>query len=194
MARRKDHTREELTQLAIEAGTSLVTQRGPDALTARNVAQEIGYTAGTLYNIFENIDALAAAINIQSMERFSNKIHAIIQNNADAPTRLHKISQAYLDFNQSEPQLWSLLFATPIEHKSEAYSYAVHQIFDQVTEVMQPLSENPTEARQKAKVLWATLHGVCLLDQSRKLNVGEEDSPETLINSYLDQLLNTHRL
>ena len=65
MARRKDHTREELTQLAIKAGRELVVEKGSAALTARNVAQAIGYTPGTLYNVFENIDALVAAINIE---------------------------------------------------------------------------------------------------------------------------------
>ena len=71
MPRRKDHTRKELTALAIEGGRKIVIEKGPGALTARSVAKEIGYTAGTLYNLFANIDELTAAINIGSMDAFA---------------------------------------------------------------------------------------------------------------------------
>lgn len=191
MARRKDHTREELTQLATEAGRTLVAEKGPSALTARNVAKQIGYTPGTLYNLFENIDALAAAINIQSMEAFSATISGILTRTSDAPTRLREVSQAYLDFHRDESHLWSLLFAVPVDHHSEAYHEAIHRIFDQVVEALLPLSANATEARKKAKVLWSTLHGICLLHQSGKLNVSEDDSTEVLVATFLDQFLKT---
>lgn len=191
MARRKDHTREDLTQLAIDAGRTLVVERGPTALTARNVAREIGYTPGTLYNLFENIDALAAAINIQSMGAFSGTLSGILAHTVDATTRLRDISQAYLDFQRDEPHLWSLLFAVPVDHHSEPYHEAIHRIFDQVVEAILPISANPDEARKKAKVLWSTLHGICLLQQSGKLNVREDDSTEELVATFLNQFLRT---
>jgi len=189
MARRKDHTREELTRLAIKAGRELVVEKGSAALTARNVAQAIGYTPGTLYNVFENIDALVAAINIESMQWFAEKLRHIAAQSDATHARVRKIAQAYLDFHKEEPQLWALLFAVPVNHHSDAYHEAIHQIFDQVTEAMQALSESPAVARQKAKVLWSTLHGICLLEQSGKLNVREADTPEELVGQFLDQFL-----
>lgn len=189
MARRKDHTREELTQLAIDAGRDLVVKEGPNALTARRVATEIGYTAGTLYNLFENIDALAAAINIGSIENFADKLDVAINEKSDAPTQLRKASQAYLDFHREEPNLWTLLFAIPVDYHSEDYHAAIHRVFDPIVEAFQPLSRNSEEARKKAKVLWSTLHGICLLHQSGKLNVSENDSAEELVATFLDQFL-----
>ena len=189
MARRKDHTRLDLTDLAIQAGRELVVEKGPAALTARNVARAIGYTPGTLYNIFENIEALAAAINIESMEAFATKLRWTQQQNGDTEVRIRRIAQAYLDFHQEKPQLWSLLFAVPLKNNSEAYQQAIHQIFDQVTAAMEPLCESTTVARRKAKVLWSTLHGICLLQQSGKLNVREDDTKEELVEEFLKQLL-----
>ncbi len=189
MARRKDHTREELTQMSIDAGRELVMNQGPSALTARRVASEIGYTAGTLYNLFENIDALAAAINIQSMESFADKLDTATSSQSDAPTQLRKASQAYLDFHREEPNLWSLLFATPVDFQSEHYHTAIHRVFDPIAEAFQPLSQNAEEARKKAKILWSTLHGICLLKQSGKLNVSESDPIEELVTTFLDQFL-----
>lgn len=189
MGRRKDHTREELTQLATEAGRELIITQGTAALTARNVAKAIGYTPGTLYNLFENIDALAAAINIGSMHRFAADLHQTLKDAHDAETGLRRIAQAYLDFHQKEPQLWSLLFAVPVDHHSEAYHQAIHNIFDQVMETLRPISPDERSARQRAKILWSTLHGICLLQQSGKLKVREQDPPEELINRFLDQFL-----
>ncbi|PXA04943.1 hypothetical protein DDZ13_02975 [Coraliomargarita sinensis] len=189
MARRKDHTREELTRLTIDAGRKLVMDRGPAALTARNVAKAIGYTPGTLYNLFDNIDGLAAAINIGSMTSFAETLEGIASENPGAEVRLRKISQAYLDFHRDSPHLWSLLFAVPVDHHSEAYHQAIHRIFDQVVQAVRPLSSDKGTARRKAKVLWSGLHGICLLNQSGKLNVRENDAASVLVATFLEQFL-----
>ncbi|MGJ8641077.1 MAG: TetR/AcrR family transcriptional regulator [Opitutaceae bacterium] len=186
MARRKDHSREELIQLAINCGRELVIAEGPSALSARNVAKLMGYTPGTLYNIFDNVDGLAAAINSTSLTHFAENLRCIIRDNAKPKKRLNKIAQAYLDFQDEEPHLWSLLFATPIEHDSESYHSAIHLVFDQVAEVMTPFSKGKKAARQNAKILWSTLHGICLLRASGKLDVSEPDSTEELVKRFLD--------
>jgi AcrR family transcriptional regulator len=187
MARRKDHTREELTALAIQSGRELVMAEGPSALTARNVAKLIGYTPGTLYNLFENIDELAAAINSTSLRALSETIRCILRDHRKPKKRLQKISEAYLDFQTKEPHLWALLFATPIQHESESYRDAIHMVFDQVTEVMLVLNSSPKAARQNAKILWSTLHGICLLRSSGKLDVSKSDTPKELVKRFLDQ-------
>jgi len=189
MPRRKDHTRKELTALAIEGGRKIVIEKGPGALTARSVAKEIGYTAGTLYNLFANIDELTAAINIGSMDAFAQTLEAITENKSTAETRLREISQAYLDFHRNSPHLWSLLFAIPVDYHSEDYHQAIDRIFKQVVQTVTPFSKNPDTARRKAKVLWSTLHGICLLQKSGKLNIREDDSSEELVATFLDQFL-----
>ncbi len=187
MARRKDHSREELTQLAIQCGRELVVAEGPTALSARNVAKLMGYTPGTLYNLFENIDGLAAAINTQSLVNFAEELRLIIRDNAKPKKRLRKIADAYLTFQANEPHLWSLLFATPIQSNSEAYHQAIHAVFDQVAEAMLPISLSPKAARQNAKILWSTLHGICLLREHGKLDVKQSDPTEDLVKHFLNQ-------
>lgn len=190
MARRKDHSREELTHMAIDAGRELIIANGTSALTARNVAKKIGYTAGTLYNLFDNIEALAAAINCTTLNGFAETISAIRQSNSTPQKQLEKICQAYLAIQQEQPALWTLLFATPISIQSDAYSQAIHQVFDQVVETIRPLCSNKNTARQDAKIIWSTLHGICLLQQNGKLNVTAPDSSAVLLKRFLNQFLN----
>jgi AcrR family transcriptional regulator len=190
MARRKDHTREELTELAVTCGRELIIADGTAALTARNIAKAMGYTPGTLYNIFDNIDGLAAAINCVTLENFAATIRTIRANAATPTKQLEQICQAYVKIQQDEPALWMLLFATPITIKSDTYSQAIHKVFDQVVETIRPLCSNKNTARKDAKIIWSTLHGICMLQQNEKLNVTEHDSSEALIKRFLDQFLN----
>lgn len=189
MARRKDHTRKELTALAIEAGRKIVIEEGPGALTARSVASAIGYTPGTLYNLFANIDELSAAINIDTMDAFAEKLEAITAKKRSDESQIRGIAQAYLDFHRESPHLWSLLFAIPVDYHSDDYHQAIDRIFKLVVEAVSPFSKNKPTARRKAKILWSTLHGICLLQQSGKLNVSEDDPTEALVATFLDQFL-----
>ena len=61
--------------------------------------------------------------------------------------------------------------------------------FDQVVAATRPLTTDPAAARRKAKLLWATLHGICLLQQSGKLDVSEADATEELVAEFLKPFL-----
>lgn len=67
MARRSDHTRDELRTLILEAAWSIIGQENAEGLTARRVASEIGYAPGTVYNLFESMDDLILNINLRTL-------------------------------------------------------------------------------------------------------------------------------
>ena len=68
MGRRSDHSREDLRVLTLEAARRLLCAHGLEGLTARRVAAEIGYTPGTLYNIFENLDDLILHVTAGALD------------------------------------------------------------------------------------------------------------------------------
>ena len=53
MARRNDNSRDELKEMSIAAGQEIILAEGFASFSARKVAKNIGYTIGTIYNIFE---------------------------------------------------------------------------------------------------------------------------------------------
>ena len=63
MGRRNDHSRENIKQMAIQAGRDFIVDKGFSELSARKVAKEIGYTVETLYNVFDNFTDLICHIN-----------------------------------------------------------------------------------------------------------------------------------
>ncbi len=187
MARRKDHTREELIAMAIAGGRKLVQAGGPESLKARKVAEYMGYAPGTLYNLFGSIDDLSLAINVDSLNQFADMLRRLSAKARTSRGRLRKQAEAYLAFQEAEPHLWSLLFAAPLNGSSQAYACAVESVFKQVEEAMLPFARSATFARQNAKIFWATLHGICLLRVSGKLDVAEADSAERLVSHFLEQ-------
>ncbi len=68
MARRSDHTRAELHDMALGAARSIVTADGLAGLSTRRVAKAIGYSAGTLYQLFADLDDLIFHLNATTLD------------------------------------------------------------------------------------------------------------------------------
>ena len=65
MGRRSVHSPEELRQLILDASQTIVERNGITGLSAREIARMIGYSPGTLYNIFENLDDVLLTLQVQ---------------------------------------------------------------------------------------------------------------------------------
>ena len=74
MARRYDHSREEIRTMALEAAEKIVVEQGHKGLTARKVMRDIGYAVGTLYLIFENLDDLILHLNVRTLDRLYRRM------------------------------------------------------------------------------------------------------------------------
>ena len=75
MARRSDHTRAELKDLALEAARSIVREKGVSALSTRKLADRIGYTSGTIYQVFQNRDDLVEQMNTVDTDSIEPMAH-----------------------------------------------------------------------------------------------------------------------
>jgi len=116
MARRSEHTRQELKQLALEAAIRLANEQGLSGLTARKIATEMGYTPGTLYLIFENLDELILHVNAQTLDDIYELMQAQLQCTDMAGQGVHQLVDAYMQFATENHGLWSCLH----EHKPES--------------------------------------------------------------------------
>ena len=68
MARRSDHSREEIKEMALNAAMEVLEQEGPKGLSARKVASAIGYTVGTLYLVFKNQQEMVLQLNARTLD------------------------------------------------------------------------------------------------------------------------------
>jgi AcrR family transcriptional regulator len=193
MARRSDHSREQLYQLALNAAERIVETEGVKALTARNVADAIGYSAGTLYNLFDNLDDLILHLNARTLDLMHDALDAV-PTKGDPAFDIDALLDAYLGFLPTHPGLWAALFDYAQPEDAELpgwYSAKIARVLGLLEAALLPVFKvDPAQhAAHAARVLWAGLHGIYALECSGKLGVVGEDNhvemAKTLTSTFL---------
>lgn len=106
MARRNQHSREELQALAVHAVRELVAEQGLAKLSVRKVAERIRYTPGMLYHIFANLDDLILHANAATLDALLAQMET--GKTASPQQALHHMASAYLDLARDQTALWQL--------------------------------------------------------------------------------------
>lgn len=187
MGRPYKYPTQSILEKSIEIGVRIVRAKGPEGLTARAVSEALGCASGTLYNTYENMDALAANINIQTLERLSHRFDIATKGLRTSKSKLRALSESYLQFFHEDPQLWTLLFAHKIDYTGEDYTHAIHTAFEYLLKIFKSSQISNEQARKDAKIFWATMHGLCLLHRDGKLDVAEAETIEDLCDRLLDR-------
>ena len=108
MGRRSDHTREELEQLIVGAGHTLLAEVGYQRFSAREVAKRIGYSVGTIYNVFDSLDDLMLAINGRTFLIWAETVARNLEK--AGPDRIAVLVAAYFEFATSNRNLWMAIY------------------------------------------------------------------------------------
>lgn len=195
MARRSDHSRDEIREMALSAVEELVSKKGYEGLSARKVAAAIGYTVGTLYLVFENLDDLVVQVNARTLDRLNLQMMEAVEEIGDDRQRLMGLGQSYIRFAEEDPHLWEMVFKHRVPRNGQLpawYQEKVSRMFAQVERCLKPIAghKTPGEIAQAARALCGVVHGICILAVTGKLGgVGVESVPdlaESLLSNYLD--------
>ena len=192
MARRADHTRNELTELAVSAGLKIIKNKGIANFSARKVATDIGYTVGTLYNVFGSYDELILQINARTLDDwFTFMQGAMAKGGKSAP--LHVLARAYIEYSSSHYRQWVALFEYHLSDERalpDWYIPKMTRFFVLTEQLLLPLlNGDRRKSKRAARVLWAGIHGICVLALSGKLDLVKADSPEVLAISFIDNYI-----
>ncbi|WCM27754.1 TetR/AcrR family transcriptional regulator [Sphingomonas sp. QA11] len=108
MGRRSDHSREELEELILAEGHGLLAETGYARFSAREVAKRIGYSIGTIYNVFGSLDALLLAINSRTFVLWAAWLREKLAVAGD--DRIAALVAGYFDFAERNPNLWMAIY------------------------------------------------------------------------------------
>jgi AcrR family transcriptional regulator len=193
MGRRSIHTPDELRELIIAATTEIVEQDGLEGLSAREIAKRVGYSPGTLYNVFENLDDLLLIIEARLLDELAGRL---ADTDASGPPgdQLRRLVGTYFGFTQERPKLWNLLN----EHRMPAgrevpdwYHAKVESLLKPLEAALAPLMPDVDPAAQKrhARTLWASVHGMTALSTADKLSHVTAHAGRSLIDDLLSTYL-----
>ena len=202
MGRRSSHTAEELRELILEAATSLISEGGLAGVSAREIARRIGYSPGTLYNVFENLDDLVLTIEGRLIDGLSAELDRVEAKGSPIEQAL-ALGRAYLKYTSENPKLWNLLFEHHLPAGREVpqwYQQKLDGVMQRVEAVVAPLMPGhlPEDVTRSAHVLWAGVHGITSLATADKLAVVTSDGAgpllDLMISAYLAGLKHAGKL
>ncbi len=171
----------------IESALDLMQSKGLHYFNARAVTSRIGYSVGTLYNLFEGMEGLMLEVNVRTLDKLIMAITKTIKK-VEGPKQLGGlIARTYLKFAKDHPAQWTLLFETPTKKRPSWYQKIVAEKFTEIEALLLPfLAIDTSKIRQTCEILWASLHGICMLSHRGKLMIKDtEEMCDTLFHNYL---------
>ena len=111
----------------LEAALALMREDGLKALQIRTIASKAGYSVGSVYKHYPDIDALIIAVNGVTLTQMNELLLQSMQQSDDPLERLKLLARCYMHFAYSQPNLWRGLFehhlpddgAIPDAHKAQ---------------------------------------------------------------------------
>ena len=90
----------------IAAALELVSQKGIDALTAKELGHALNTSATPIFTVFNSMQEVQDAVKVAAMDRFESYAH---KTGTDMPT-FKQIGMQMILFAKEEPQLYQLVF------------------------------------------------------------------------------------
>ncbi|MFO1242465.1 MAG: TetR/AcrR family transcriptional regulator [Rickettsiales bacterium] len=188
MARRSDHSRDELKALMIKAGLDLIRKDGLSGFSARKVAGKVGYTVGSVYHVFGSYDTLMLEMNAVTLDALKGDVLSALER-THRKEPLQVLANGYYEFARKNYAQWTALFEYRLQTEKklpEWYRTKLRELFCLIEEqLLAYCMDSKHEARRHAYVLWAGIHGICVLGLSGRLSVVGGQSTHALIQTFL---------
>jgi AcrR family transcriptional regulator len=164
MGRRSDHSRTELRELIVAEGHRQMAEHGFARFSARQVARAIGYSVGTVYNLFPSLDHLLVAINTRTFALWSEFVGRRLEGATD--DRIAVLVEGYFDFARDHTNLWLAIYdhrLPPGMTLPEEDDHTRRELTLIVIRELAALLPNRSdwEVERLARSLIATVHGHC---------------------------------
>ncbi|MBV9833658.1 MAG: TetR/AcrR family transcriptional regulator [Alphaproteobacteria bacterium] len=152
--------------MIIDAAERLVAQGGTAAANAREIAAAIGYTPGTIYNHFANLDDLIRHVTARTVDGLATALSSVSET--DPVRQLHAMADAYIAFTTKNRRLWAAAFE-PLAKASATreawYRATLERPLALLQDALKPLDPGASEEERRVAALstWGALHGVVTL-------------------------------
>jgi AcrR family transcriptional regulator len=194
MAKRSEHSPEELKALILNAAEIIVVEEGISALNARRIAREIGYTIGSIYMVFTNMADLILQINARTLDKLAENL--LLVNAENDPQFLELWGISYLSYARQNFNQWScaLKYTLPTQVGYETqvwYKAKLNHIFRPVETKLAQLKPTYTEERIKyaARALSTSIQGICVLLLNKQSDNAEIKEIEAIITVLVRSFL-----
>jgi len=194
MGRRSDHSRDEIREMALSAAERILAEEGVASLTTRKVAAAIGYTVGSLYLVFENLDDLILHVNGRTLDELYRSLQATAAECDEPRACLEALGFTYIRFAAEHGSRWRVMFNHRLAHGESLPPWYRNKVMCMFALVEQQLgAQAPRRSAQDialaARALWSGVHGICVLHLGGSLDTAGIDSLHALVDSLIANYL-----
>lgn len=180
--------------MVLATGRVIIMKGGISALGARRIAREIGYTVGTLYNIFEDFDDIILQINGETLDELNRQFENKFSPGKDTVSTILNLTDIYLDFIDQNLRLWQTIFEYNWREGQRDlpawYQEKIDRLFAWVENALEDLTGSDSlSGSRSARVLWAGVHGICILNLTGKLAHVDQDSARDMVRTLVINFL-----
>ena len=160
-----------------EAAERLFAERGPDAVTMRQLAAELGVSPMTPYRYFEDKDDILAAVRANGFSRFADALETARASAVGARARGAAVGEAYVTFALEHPHSYKLMFDfnQPHVEKYPELVAAGQRAQQTMTGYIQDAFAEGLMAGDPEEIglmNWAAIHGAVILELAGMLPPG----------------------
>lgn len=178
----------------IKKGRDLVRRKGAEFLTARKLSEATGYSVGTIYNQFANMDKFVLEQNMLTLDELYLVLKKLLPD-TNPYKNLNRYIDAFVAFVLSQPNLWFLLFNFHICSKYENFPPIYLRKLLRITNLWRKefnavfAKLSPAERKVSLQVLWLSMFSLSSfltlngLDKMSKVN--KKNICKLLLNTYL---------
>jgi AcrR family transcriptional regulator len=194
--RERQEMREEMRKSILSAAREIAAEEGWQAVTTRKVAERIEYSQPTIYEYFENKEAILLALLRYGYEQLVTVVQAAFNSTDDPEARLLAMSEAYWDFAFRSPELYQVMHGlagisferyghpdTPVEVKQ---SFALAR--EAVQQWAASKGIDTSHINDLVEARRSLTHGIITLAMARRIAGGPERAKHILLETTRDLL------
>jgi AcrR family transcriptional regulator len=180
---RKEREKVEMKRQILDAARRLFLEQGFEKTSIRNIAEEIEYSAGTIYLYFKDKNEILFALHVEAFSVLMQAMQAGIMGETDPFGRLVSLGKHYLKYAFENPELYDLMFVMTapmetLECREEIWcdgERAFETLKFVVSDCMKAGYFEGEDPETISVMVWSLVHGLATLHLRRRTMIFPEE-------------------
>lgn len=151
-------TREEIVDMALR----ITKEHGIDAVTARELGNQLGSSARPIFTVFESMDEVRKLVILKAKELYGQ----YVEEGLRAKPAFRGVGMAYIRFAAEQPKLFALLFMRAPKDAADVSDVlpVIDEHYERILQsVKEPYGLGEEVAEKLYQHLWIYSHGIAAM-------------------------------
>jgi AcrR family transcriptional regulator len=181
--------KEDLRNLILDSSAKILLEKGYEKFSLRQVAENIGYSATTIYLYFKDKDELLFSVILEGFKKFYEMLTSASEKETSIEDKLKSVGLAYISFAVKNPLYYQVMFMQrgdlilkeDMNCDNTPIVKSLQLLEDLVTEAIKTgllKNNNENDYKHYVRVIWSVTHGVASLYIAMPMSYTEKDIME----------------